>query len=53
MHLVAQKQALLDRDHILKISFSVHRAGYPAYKSQTPGQGSEMCKLQNQLYVQL
>ena len=35
---------LLDRDHILKIDYSVRRAGLPAYKSLTPGppvQGSD------------
>ena len=43
---------LLDREDILKMSYPVRKAGYPAYKSLTlgpPGQGSEMG---NWFYVQ-
>ena len=46
---------LLDRDDILKINYSMRRAGYLAYKSLTPGlpvQGSEMCTLGKRLYEQ-
>ena len=32
-------QNLLDRDDIKSISYSVHRASFPACKSLTPGQG--------------
>ena len=34
---------LLDKDVTLSKSYSVLRAGFPVYKSLTPGQGSEMC----------
>ena len=49
---------LLDRDDIFKISYSVRRAGFPVCESLSPGpagppgQGSEMCTLENRLYVQ-
>ena len=46
---------LLYRDDTLKISYSVRKTSYPAYTSLTPGppgQGSELCTLDNRLYVQ-
>ena len=42
----------LDRDDILGISYFVRRAGFSAYKlNLTPGQGSEICTLENRMYV--
>ena len=47
---------LLDRDDILKISYSVRKAGNPAYTSLSPlpwrTWRSEICTLSNRLYLQ-
>ena len=43
---------LLDKDDILKISYFVRRASYPAYESPGPHrEGSDMCTLGNRLYT--
>ena len=51
--ILVQFKDLADEGNSLNLSKSVHTAGFPAYKTLTPGQGSEIYTLKNRLCIRI